>query len=78
VGVKVVIERDANPRLPPRDLQNLDILGALQAHLGHVHRVEAFLAEEPSGVRSQSLVEEKAVHATRSMLRLSSSTAAAA
>lgn len=78
MGVKIVIEREANPRLAPGDLQNTDVLRALHAHLGYMHRVESLLTEDSCGLGSQSLIEQKPSHATRSMPRLSSSTAAAA
>lgn len=71
VGMKIVIERDANPARIPSGLEDLLILSLSQTHLIHVD-------EEDGRARRQPPIEQNLDHATRSIPRLSSSTVAAA
>jgi hypothetical protein len=78
VGVKIVIERHANPARLPRTLKDLDILRRGQPDLTHMDCLNAALRQQDGGPRRQSLIEQNRDQATRSIPRLSSSTAAAA
>jgi hypothetical protein len=46
VRVEVVIQRHANPRIIPCELQNLNVLGPMHPYLGDMHRVEPLLAKD--------------------------------
>ena len=74
VGVKVVIQRHANPAGLTRGLQNLGILGIRYSHLTHVDSRDSTRSEQACRTGSQPLVQQDGNHATRSIPRLSSST----
>ena len=44
--MEVVIQRHANPRIIPCELQNLNVLGPLHPYLGDMHGVEALLPKD--------------------------------
>ena len=76
--VKVVVERNANPVLSARNLQNLLVAGPLHTNLGHMNRVPTCCAQQTSGPRRQPLIEQHPSHATLLVNLISSSTEAAA
>ena len=78
MSVKVVSESDTNPICLPRRLENLRVFGLRQSDLTDVDRVNAANPKNRRRTRRESLVEQNRDHATRSMLKLSSSTVAAA
>src|SRR5262249_15017890 len=78
VCMEVVIKRHANPIPRSRCVENLHILGFANADLANVDGFDAALTKQYRCTRGQPLVQQNRDHATRSMLRLSSSTAAAA
>jgi len=76
--MEVMAQGYAHAPVHSSPLQYLCVLGPLHADLADMNCVQAMLAENRSRVRSEPLVEENALHATRSTLSRSSSTAAAA
>jgi hypothetical protein len=78
VSVEVVIQRHANPRIIPCELQNLNVLRPMHPYLGDMHGGEPLLASDARRIGGKPLIEENSLHATRTTLSRSSSTVAAA
>ena len=76
MSVKIVVQRDADAGVIPRELQDVGIFRAIHPDLAHMYRVDTTLAQCFSRGGCQALIEEQARHATRSVLRRSSSTVA--
>ena len=73
-----MIESHADSLGRSRGGQNLHIISPVQANFADVHRVPTPFAEDRCSPGCKSLIQENALHATRSILIISSSTAAAA
>ena len=56
-GMKIGIERNANPVFAPRVVQNLQIRGAAHADFTDMNHIPAFSPQVRSGPTRQSLVE---------------------
>ena len=64
MGVKVMIQGDADSPLLLGTLENLYVLGALHSDFGDMNRIEAVFTKSRGCQRSKPLVEQKAAHAT--------------
>ena len=78
VRVEIVAQRYTHAFVVTIPFQNLDVLGLCHSDFGDMNRVPPVLAENRRRTRSEPLIQQNALHATRSMLNLSSSTVAAA
>lgn len=76
--VKIMIERDTNAGLRGGQFQYFNVIRARHAYIGNMNCVKPILAKNRRCPRSQSLIQNDALHATWSTLNRSSSTAAAA
>ena len=75
--MKVVVQRNAYAQIIPRPFQNEDVLRPVHSDLQDMNGVEPLMARLLRK-RRESLVKQNARHATRSTVRRSSSTVAAA
>lgn len=78
VRVEVVVQGLARPFIVSGRLQNLDVLSFLHPDFGYMNCIHTAPAKNRSRMPSEPLIEQNAFHATRSMLKRSSSTVAAA
>jgi hypothetical protein len=76
--MEIMVQRHTHPFVLTSLFQDMDILGPFQSDFGNVNRIQSVLAQDRSGTRSESLVQQNPNHATRSTLNRSSSTVAAA
>ena len=78
VSMKVVVQSYTDTILISSDFQNIGVVGFRHSDFHYVNSVEGSFSKERRGTRRKTLVEKDGYHATRSMLRLSSSTLTAA
>jgi hypothetical protein len=78
VCVKVMVQSYTDARLVSCELQNLGVFGSMHSDVEDMNGVKPLLTKYGRRTRSEPLVEENSSHATRSVLKCSSSTAAAA
>ncbi len=78
MSVKIVIERNAESIVSAGVLKDCDIVRAVQSNLSYMNCIDLVLTKDRCGLRSKALIQQQTHQATRSKLRLSSSTVAAA
>ncbi len=76
--VEIVVQRDTHSFVNASFFHNLDVLSPLHSDFGDMYGVQPVTPKNRRRVRSESLVQQNPLHATRSTFNRSSSTVAAA
>ena len=76
--MKIMVKGDADASIDPCPFQNLNVVSTFHTDIDDMNRLKAVLAKDGCCPWGETLIEQNTLYATRSKLKWSSSTVAAA